>query len=408
LFRIFLGVVAAGLAVTAVIAFVGKNSFSWKLFVGGQPQRLPLGIRWGGTMVSLDEIMDALDEAYPWELAGEEPHGMISRSARNDIRRILCSIELDDDVLSAAASADADLVVCYGPGLVQEPAREPDERFTGSACSIIAVGANADDARGGTADLMADALGLENRRPLVESGRSSIVKVVVFVPEEALERVFEAMATAGAGRIGAYEGCSWRMKGTGTFIPPGGSHPYAGRPGQLTALEETRLEMVCPSYRLSRVLEAMMEKHPYEEVAFDAFMTISPVPWGRGRLGDLPEGKGLGVIARVMSAWCGACEVGIEGDPGMRAKRLAVAPGSGDGLVETAIRKGAQVLITGTIGLDENDAARERGLALITLGRLESERALVGAMKERLRDTCARNGWEIEVEGYRDRGGRWG
>jgi uncharacterized membrane protein len=35
LFWIFLGVVGAGLAVTAVIAFVGKNSFIWKLFVGG-------------------------------------------------------------------------------------------------------------------------------------------------------------------------------------------------------------------------------------------------------------------------------------------------------------------------------------------------------------------------------------
>lgn len=35
LFWIFMGVLGAGLAVTAVMALVGKNSILWKLFVGG-------------------------------------------------------------------------------------------------------------------------------------------------------------------------------------------------------------------------------------------------------------------------------------------------------------------------------------------------------------------------------------
>jgi uncharacterized membrane protein len=35
LFWIFVGVLGAGLVVTAVVAFVGKDSFIWKLFVGG-------------------------------------------------------------------------------------------------------------------------------------------------------------------------------------------------------------------------------------------------------------------------------------------------------------------------------------------------------------------------------------
>jgi uncharacterized membrane protein len=35
LFWIFIGVLCAGVAVTAVVAFVGKDSFLWKLFVGG-------------------------------------------------------------------------------------------------------------------------------------------------------------------------------------------------------------------------------------------------------------------------------------------------------------------------------------------------------------------------------------
>ena len=43
-------------------------------------------------------------------------------------------------------------------------------------------------------------------------------KIVVFVPDKDLSRVSDAMFTAGAGQIGQYRECSFRLAGTGTFF----------------------------------------------------------------------------------------------------------------------------------------------------------------------------------------------
>jgi hypothetical protein len=43
-------------------------------------------------------------------------------------------------------------------------------------------------------------------------------KLVVFVPPDALDAVRDALFAAGAGRIGAYERCSWYTDGKGTVV----------------------------------------------------------------------------------------------------------------------------------------------------------------------------------------------
>ena len=46
----------------------------------------------------------------------------------------------------------------------------------------------------------------------------SRVKLVWFVPEEALDATRDAVFEAGGGRIGDYQRCSWYTAGTGTFL----------------------------------------------------------------------------------------------------------------------------------------------------------------------------------------------
>ncbi|NCW10242.1 MAG: NGG1p interacting factor NIF3, partial [Gammaproteobacteria bacterium] len=40
-------------------------------------------------------------------------------------------------------------------------------------------------------------------------------KLIVFIPDEAKERVKHALFNAGAGSLGAYSHCSWECLGTG-------------------------------------------------------------------------------------------------------------------------------------------------------------------------------------------------
>jgi hypothetical protein len=96
-------------------------------------------------------------------------------------------------------------------------------------------------------------------------------KLVVFVPEDALDAVRDAVFAAGAGRIGDYERCSWYTAGTGTFRGGETTAPSIGRAGSEERVPELRLETVFPAEREAEVLAALRAAHPYEEPAFDVY-----------------------------------------------------------------------------------------------------------------------------------------
>jgi hypothetical protein len=100
-------------------------------------------------------------------------------------------------------------------------------------------------------------------------------KLVVFVPREALDAVREALFSAGAGRIGDYEHCSWYTEGTGTFLGGEGTSPNVGQAGREERVAELRLETVFPADRQDDVLSALRAAHPYEEPAFDVYELVS-------------------------------------------------------------------------------------------------------------------------------------
>jgi hypothetical protein len=100
-------------------------------------------------------------------------------------------------------------------------------------------------------------------------------KLVVFVPEDALDAVRDAVFAAGAGRIGDYERCSWYTAGTGTFLGGEGTSPAVGAAGSEQRIPELRLETVFPAERHDDVLAALRAAHPYEEPAFDVYELVT-------------------------------------------------------------------------------------------------------------------------------------
>jgi hypothetical protein len=96
-------------------------------------------------------------------------------------------------------------------------------------------------------------------------------KLVWFVPEEALDATRDAVFAAGAGRIGAYERCSWYAMGTGTFLGGEGTEPTIGEVGREERTPELRVETVVPGDRVEAIVAALLAAHPYEEVAYDLY-----------------------------------------------------------------------------------------------------------------------------------------
>jgi hypothetical protein len=103
-------------------------------------------------------------------------------------------------------------------------------------------------------------------------------KLVWFVPADALAATRDAVFDAGGGRIGDYERCSWYAAGVGTFRGGEGTDPAVGEPGREEQVEELRVETVVPAERAQDVVDALVEAHPYEEVAFDLYPLVSLEP----------------------------------------------------------------------------------------------------------------------------------
>jgi hypothetical protein len=99
-------------------------------------------------------------------------------------------------------------------------------------------------------------------------------KLVWFVPEDALEATRAAVFAAGAGRIGDYERCSWYTAGTGTFLAHEGADPAIGEVGREERVAELRVETVVPAEIAGEVVRALLDAHPYEEVAYELYAIV--------------------------------------------------------------------------------------------------------------------------------------
>jgi hypothetical protein len=95
--------------------------------------------------------------------------------------------------------------------------------------------------------------------------------LVFFAPANQTDRVLEAVFSAGGGRVGHYADCAFVSPGTGQFRPLPGSAPTVGAVGELSRLEENRVELVVPRADREAVVAALLSAHPYEQPAWSVF-----------------------------------------------------------------------------------------------------------------------------------------
>lgn len=101
------------------------------------------------------------------------------------------------------------------------------------------------------------------------------VKLVIFTPETHASIVREALAKAGAGRIGNYSDCSFSTKGSGRFRPLSGATPAIGNVGSLENVAEERIETLCEKALVGSVIKQVRTVHPYEEMAYDVYPLLT-------------------------------------------------------------------------------------------------------------------------------------
>lgn len=101
-----------------------------------------------------------------------------------------------------------------------------------------------------------------------------MLKLTFYVPIDHKEAVKNALFDVGAGKIGNYDCCSFEVAGTGQFRALKGANPSIGKIGILEQVYEVRVEMVMDDRLLSKVLETLLEAHPYETPAYDVIKCL--------------------------------------------------------------------------------------------------------------------------------------
>jgi dinuclear metal center YbgI/SA1388 family protein len=333
-------------------------------------------------MPTVAEIAAFLDEIAPPTLAADWDNvGLLLGQRSADVRRVLTCLTVTPASATEAVETGANLIVSHHPILFRAVKRLTDGtaaqrtvlHLAAANVAVCSPHTSWDNARGGINELLAARLGLRNVGPLRRRDGARQCKVVVFVPDKDLGRVSDALFAAGAGHIGQYAECSFRLAGTGTFFGSDSANPTVGQKGRREEVSEWRLEVVCPEGRLEAVLSAMRRAHSYEEPAYDVY-PLRPAPGlGEGRVGDL-EPTPLGELARSLrqSLNCGPIQVG--GETVRSVRRVAIACGAGGEFLGDAVRAGADVLLTGEARFHDYLDAQARGLALLLPGHYATER----------------------------------
>jgi dinuclear metal center YbgI/SA1388 family protein len=330
---------------------------------------------------TVGDWLHALDDRYPPSWA--EPWdnvGLQVGDRHAEAPSALVALDPTARVVEEAAGRGCRLLITHHP-LVFRPLErldlsDPVARVVAGALArgvaVVACHTNADVASPGVTDALAEALGLGVTGVLRPTEAGSRVKLVTFVPVEATGKVLDAVAGAGGGIIGEYTYSSFRVRGTGTFLPGPTATPAVGERGTLNEVEEDRLEMMVPRDHVAAAVRALIEAHPYEEVAYDLIPVQGAPGLGLGRMAVPDEPLPAAALADRCRERLGG-EVRTAGDLSRTAERIALCGGSGASLIPEAIRSGADVLVTGDVKHHQALDAAEAGLAVIDAGHHGTE-----------------------------------
>ncbi len=312
-------------------------------------------------MTTVADIRAALETAYPPGLAESwDAVGLICGDPAEQVEKVAFALDCTQAVAERAVESGAQMLVVHHPlllrGVTSVAADTPKGKVLHTlirgGVALFAAHTNADSARPGVNDRLAELVGVTPGRPILPKDPAARDKWGVHVPPADAEKLKTALFAAGAGEIGDYAECSFDFEGTGQFTPQEGADPTDGKVGESYRAVELRIEFVAPASRRRTIVDALRAAHPYEEPAFDIVemktdQDLSQAT-GLGRIGELPEAMPLREFVQQVADALPVTEWGVRaaGDPDRLVRKVAVSSGSGDSFLDTVRGLDVDVYVT--------------------------------------------------------------
>lgn len=342
--------------------------------------------------MKIKDITDYLETIAPIDYQESyDNSGLIVGDKNAPVKKALITLDATEEVIDEAIREKCQLVIAHHPivfgGLKKFNGKNYVERVVIKAIknniAIYAIHTNYDNVLTGVNAKICERLGLTDVRILAPK-KGLLKKLATFIPNQYYEEVTSAVYAAGAGNIGNYSETGFGTPGMGTFKGNAASKPVIGNAGEKEHVEEVRFETIYPASIESKVLAALLQAHPYEEVAYDLIALdnyYSNV--GSGMVGNLKKPvDGLTFLKSVKKSLKTDCirYTAILDKP---VERVAVCGGAGRFLLNSAIGAGADVFITGDFKYHDFFDADGK-ITVADVGHFESEQFTKDLLAEQI------------------------
>ena len=345
--------------------------------------------------LTIGNLVSLLEERCPPECAEEWDNvGLLVGDSEQEVRSVVLCIDLTLEAIQLAQEQECSLIITHHPCLFPRRAHA-SAWIQGSLVyqaiqqkiAVAAFHTNFDQCALEVNDQISYQLGLTLKGRLID--QVDLLKLSVFVPITHLDKVRQAVGEAGGGRIGKYDFCSFASLGEGCFRPSPFAQPFLGKVNQLEKVQEYRLEVVFPKGLKSKVLNALRESHPYEEIAYDLY-SIYPnesihksmqAGLGYGFWGDFSSAKTFSEFAQMIKKLFSVSGFLMTRPVPSFVSRMGFVAGKGSRLLKSALHNQCHVFITGEVGYHLARENAQKGMTVIELGHYESELFFIKTMK---------------------------
>ncbi len=332
--------------------------------------------------MKLIELSSYLDSAVP--LSYQENYdnsGLQAGMPEKEVNSALIALEVTDEVLNEAIMYGCDTIITHHPLIFNGLKKITSASYTGriliraikNDIAIYSSHTNLDVFENGVSRKMAEKIGLRNIRILAPL-KNRLLKLVTFVPEAYLDKVREALFDAGAGIAGNYDRTAFCTTGEGSFRAGSNATPFVGTRGKMHFEKEIRFETILSAHLRGKVIKALLDTHPYEEVAYDIIpLENENQGTGMGCTGEFDTPLDEAGFLRLISTVFNSKGVRYSKLAGKMIAKIAVCGGAGANLTMDAIAAGADAFVTGDIKYHNFFDADNR-LLLVDAGHYESEK----------------------------------
>lgn len=331
--------------------------------------------------MTIKEVTDYLEELSPLAYAEDFDNvGLLVGDAKTKVSGILVSLDTLETTVEEAIEKNCNLIISFHPiifkGIKKINGTDYVQRVVIKAIknniAIYAIHTALDNSVKGVSAKMGTVIGLKNCQVLIPQ-IGNIKKLTTYVPDSYAENLRNAIFTAGAGSIGNYDSCSFSVNGTGTYRGNEDSKPTIGEKGQLHFEPETMISVIFEKHVQKKVLQALFENHPYEEVAYEIIsLENKHQNIGMGMVGELEYATDPIAFLQNIKHKFNLKALRHSALSETKIKRVAVLGGSGSFAISAAKNAGADIFLTADLKYHDFYQA-ENQIVLVDIGHYESE-----------------------------------